>query len=117
MRIKINKVDQLFSKYVRLKAKNHCEYCGKYKEFGQLQTSHFWGRRNKSVRYDEENIAVLCFICHQRLGSNPEEHRAWFYKRLGDKRYRLLMLRANIPNRPDYKLIEMFLVAEIKKLE
>ena len=116
MKIKINKLDRLFSEYIRTRAKGICEYCGQRKSFKSLQTSHFWGRRNKSVRWDTENAAALDFYCHNILGENPEIHRDWFKNRLGDKGYQALMLRANKPQKPDFKLIEMELNLLIKEL-
>lgn len=61
MKIKITKLDKLFSKYIRSQHKT-CEYCGKWKDFEQLQTSHCFGRRYKNVRYDPDNVAALDFI-------------------------------------------------------
>ena len=107
MRIKINKLDILFSRYVRLKAKNHCEYCGKYKEFSQLQNAHCFGRRKQSVRYDERNTAALCFTCHRLIDENHEAKREFFMKRLGEKQYKALMVEAETPRKNDKVMIEL----------
>jgi len=93
VKIKLTKLDILFSRYIRLKADNHCEYCGEYKK--RLQTSHFHGRRKRVVRWDEDNVAALCFSCHLYLGENPQTHTEWFIQRLGSERFERLNIRAN----------------------
>ena len=86
MKIKIDKLDILFSRLIRLRADRHCEYCGKYKGFENLQCSHFIGRRKKATRYDPDNACGLCFSCHLHLGENPYEHNEFFKKQLGSDR-------------------------------
>ena len=115
MKIKRNQLDILFSRYIRLKGNGKCEYCGIKKDFEQLQCSHFYGRRKLSTRYEPDNVSCLCFSCHQRLGENPEEHRQFFMRRLGPKRYLSLMLQANTPKKIDKKLIELWLKKELEK--
>jgi hypothetical protein len=44
-------------------------------------------------------------------------HRDFMMNRLGEKRYNLLMIRANTPCRPDYALIRLWLTAALKKLK
>ena len=94
MKIRLDETDILFSKLIRLKADNHCEYCGKY--FKNLQCSHFFGRRRKSVRYDPDNASALCMSCHMYLGENPYAHTEWFKKRLGSERFEQLSIRNNM---------------------
>ena len=111
MKIKISALDRKFSLYIRGRAKWTCERC--HKKYSPptmaLHCSHFWGRARKSVRFDPENAASICHGCHVFLTSYPEEHRAWFLKRLGQNRYDALMLRANNPVKVDYTLVGMFL--------
>ncbi len=82
-----------------------------------LDCSHFYTRSFKSTRFDPDNAACFCKRCHDYMGKHPAEHDAWFLKRLGQKRFDLLTLRANTPQKVDEKLIEMWLKKEIKKLE
>lgn len=119
MRIRLDPLDILFSKYIRTKAGWRCEYCGtKYDPpTSALQTSHFHGRRKKTVRWDEQNCAALCFYCHQQFTENPLKHVEWFKKRLGDRRFDMLNLRANTHGKPDKKLIKLWLIQELKRLE
>jgi uncharacterized protein with PIN domain len=67
----INANDILFSLIVRLKGKR-CKKCGKYGEPKQdgmmidgLDCSHWHGRQNMILRYDEKNADCLCSGCHR----------------------------------------------------
>lgn len=103
--IKIDKYDAMFSLYVRARDKFTCQRCkSRYRPpkslerlnkglydlcnnpaFGDpmgLHCSHFWGRVNKSVRYEPLNCDACCFACHQHLGGNPQEFCEWKRERL-----------------------------------
>ena len=114
MKIKIDPLDVLFSRFVRLRAGGVCEYCEKPKK---LQCSHFHGRRKKSVRWDGGNAAGLCFSCHQYLGENPYVHTEWFKRHLGSEKFEALNIRANISWKPDRDKLEAELKDKIKLLE
>lgn len=107
MRIKLDKLDILFSKIVRQKADNHCEYCGKYTPIKKLQCSHYHGRRKRSVRWDFDNACAVCFGCHLFLGENPYAHTEFFKKRLGSDRFEQLNIRANTIGSPDKAKLEI----------
>lgn len=118
MRIRIDPLDVLFSKVIRLRAKGKCQRCLKPTEFGNLQAAHCWGRRKKSVRWDLDNALGLCFYCHRQIDSeDPDAKRDLFTKYLGEAGYKQLNQRANWPNlkKPDQKLIKMFLQKELEK--
>jgi hypothetical protein len=116
MKIKIDPLDSLFSKYIRLRAKGKCERCGKdYGGIKGLQCAHYHSRRKKSVRWDESNCVALCFGCHQHFHEEPEEFKAFMIKRLGT--LDLLDARARQIGKPDTALISMWLKQEIAKLE
>lgn len=109
MKIKRRKSDMLYSLYIRRKANWKCEACGKqYEEGAQgLHASHFWGRAAESVRFDDENVSAHCFSCHQKFTANPEMHRQWKIKQLGEERYKILMVRAHTTRKRDDKLQEI----------
>ncbi len=120
-KIRIDKLDALFSEYIRkraMKDTHGCERCLTWKQdYKELQCSHFFGRGQKSVRYDPDNAAGLCFGCHQYFGSHPLEHTEWFNSRLGDK-LDLLLARARVPARyMDKEAIRLYLEAKIKELD
>ena len=111
MKIKISSLDRMFSNWLRAEKNYTCERCLRRHSppTQAIHVSHFWGRAKKITRFDPENCAVLCFGCHQHFTAHPHEHREWFLKRLGEKKYNALMLRANTPKKPDYEMIRLWL--------
>ena len=96
MKIRLSQEDKLFSLYIRTRAKGYCEHCKKYFGIKKLQASHFIGRRNKAVRWDDENVSALCFRCHMVVFTeNPLIHTNWMKKKLGLRNFNKLVLRAN----------------------
>ena len=91
MRIKVDKNDTLFSIMVRERDKK-CMFCGKTKEQGYvLQASHFWGRGDKSNRFNPDNVDALCFRCHMENEANKQGfYKTWKLKQIGKKLYDLL---------------------------
>lgn len=118
MRIKIRPEDSLFSNYIRSRANWKCERC--LRQYTPptigLQNSHFHGRRKESVRFDPENCAALCFGCHRIMTEHPLIHVEWFKKRLGEKAFNALTLRANKTGKPDIEMVKLFCRTEIKNM-
>ena len=118
MKIKIDPLDTLFSQFIRQRAQGKCEKCKQPREMKALQCSHFHGRRKKSVRWDEDNASALDFHCHQYFTENPLEHTEWFKKRLGEKKFKDLNIRANIRvGMPDKKVLTLYYEQKIKEYE
>lgn len=113
MKIKLSKLDVLFSIVIRLRAKGRCEYCGKPAK--RLECSHFIGRRNRSVRWDMDNAASVDFSCHQYLDEHPYKHVEWFKKRLGSQRFEELNIRAETITKFSDKDIEA-MIEKYKKM-
>lgn len=117
MKIKIDKLDVLFSKVVRRRAianMGGCEYCG---ERRALQCSHFIGRRKRNTRYDLDNACGLCFSCHQYLDEHPYEHVAFWEKRLGTEKLEELVRKGNmIARNIDKDAIEKYLLRQLELL-
>jgi len=113
MKIKISPLDKLVARYVKLRDKV-CQRCG---GVSGLQTAHFHSRRKRSVRYDPDNVCLLCFGCHSYLDGNPIEKVEFFKQRLGDK-FDLLQARERVTYpKPDKKLIELYLKSKIQEVE
>jgi hypothetical protein len=113
MKICIDKLDQLFSQYIRLRDKV-CKRCGNSNTI--LQCAHFYGRAKRSVRWDPDNACALCFGCHRYLDSNPIQKIEFFINLLGEERLLHLMARARQTYpKPDRQAIEIWLRAEIRK--
>ncbi len=117
MKIRISALDKKFSHWIRwVRAKGKCERCSKQYQAPSmaLHCSHFHGRAKKSVRYDPSNCQALCYGCHVYLGSRPVEHYDFMLKKLGQKQFDLLSIRANTHGMPDLKLISLWLDTESK---
>jgi len=99
LKLKRDKYDKATSDLIRAIANWSCERCGSYFPEGHrqgLHCSHYYGRSRSSTRYDLENTDSLCYGCHQLFGSDDREaYRVFKIKKLGQKRFDLLMLRAN----------------------
>lgn len=49
-----------------------CEICGRSKEQGwAIHHHHFIGRKHTSTRWLNENIFVVCYLCHQKFENDP----------------------------------------------
>ena len=103
MKIRIDKADSLFSKWIRTRDGWTCQRClTKYPVGSQgLHNSHFYGRGHENTRFEPDNCQALCFGCHQYLGSNPNDHRDFMLKKLGQKRFDTLQLQANTYKKKD----------------
>ena len=117
-RIKVRKVDSLFSNYIRDKNNFTCERCGRRHEWGSqgIHASHFIGRSNEAVRFDEENVRVLCHGCHSYFHKNPQSHVDWMKHKLGEAGYNKLVIRANQYIKRDDKLQKIILDRLIEEL-
>lgn len=94
-KVRLDPADIAFSKYVRTKANWKCVRCGHPATGQGLHCAHFQARRKESVRFDEENVDALCAGCHWHFTHNYNEHKEWKLEQLGQKKYDLLILRAN----------------------
>lgn len=102
-----------------------CENCGKFcgedNEFGKLEAAHYHGRRKESVRFDEDNVNSLCFSCHQRFHKDTTLHTAFMKRKLGQRGYDLLQIRANTPLRGTKQMqddmVKLFCREELKRLD
>lgn len=115
MRIKVSKLDILFSRFIRLKAGGICEYCGQAKK--RLETSHFISRRYRATRWLELNACAVCFSCHRYLDEHPYKHTAFWEKRIGTEAVEQLHILADtIKAKIDEDALMVNLKEEIKLL-
>ncbi len=123
MKVRINKLDVVFSQLVRSRVNFTCEKCGKYfpeDSRGGLHCSHFFGRSRHSVRWAPSNAAAHCHGCHTYLGANPIEFTEWIKAHLGQQRYDLLRVEANTPKRwKTHEKEELYqeMKAELERME
>ena len=122
MKVRRDKLDRVFSEYIRTRDRWTCQVCFRYfppDEKGKLQCSHFHSRRKQSVRFDESNACSKCFSCHQRLGENPLEFAAFIEARLGKRETELLNVRANQivkRSKKDKEALYLDLKADLERL-
>ena len=104
--VRIDPADKYFSLYIRYRDNWLCQRClTQYAPVtNALHASHFWGRARESTRFDPVNVAAHCHGCHSFLTANPEEHRVWKLKQIGQEEYDKLMLRAHATAQKDRKL-------------
>ena len=65
------KLDIAWSKLVKLRASNKCEYCGKT---SYLNSHHIYSRSKRSVRWDVKNGICLC-VGHHTFSSTFSAHK------------------------------------------
>ena len=116
--IKIDPADRVFSEFIRLRDKQ-CVRCGRRgtgpKGIIGLQASHYFGRANRSTRFDSENCDALCMGCHQMWGSTDREgYRAFKVKQLGEWGFQRLIVRSNLIQKKDKKM-ELIVAKELLK--
>lgn len=119
MKIKRDKLDELFSEYIRKRSGGFCQRCGKSYEWKRLQACHLHSRRKYTTRWLEINAIACCFGCHQYLDSHPQEKIDFARKLLGDDEYDRLYVLANMTTKQspiDYKMVELYLREQIKRL-
>ena len=115
---KVRPVDTLYSSYLRTKRGWKCEKCGKdcsdNKQY--LTVSHFHGRRKESVRFDDENVSVLCRKCHFYFEEHKEDYKKWLISIIGERRFDILTLTANTTAKKDDEGMRIVLKKLIKDL-
>lgn len=102
MKIKLDKIDKVFSLLVRTRAGWRCQRCQKFYPEGQrqgLHCSHIFGRAKKSTRWSEKNCVAHCHGCHAYLTANPVEFTEWARAHLGEDAFNKLRVQANQPTR------------------
>jgi hypothetical protein len=108
--IKIDKADQVFSQYIRLRDKKCCR-CGSPVRLNNEglpishACSHYWSRRHEGTRFEPDNGDCLCYPCHEIWGHGDEkdDYKAFKIKQLGEKRFKTLMIQANTYHKKDRK--------------
>ena len=118
--MKRDSLDALFSTYIRARAKQTCERCGKTyppKSRG-LHCAHVFSRGKQCVRFEPINAVCLCRGCHVYFDQHKEsQFYPWYIAKYGQAQFDLLRLRANLPKKPDRIAIAIQLRFLIKELE
>lgn len=91
------KLDDIWSKLVKVRANNMCEYCGKQ---STLNSHHIFSRSNMSVRWLPSNGVCLC-VAHHTFSSKfsahkcPVEFTIWLTEKKGQNFIDTLRIKAN----------------------
>jgi hypothetical protein len=141
MKIRIDKLDKLFSEYIRKRAiirAGGCERgallglsCGcktdlvredgsVFPAWKRLECAHYEGRGRKRLRYFEDNALGLCHGCHQDIDAYPSSKETLFLNILGSEAFERLKIQAEITTKSspiDKGLIELYLKQKIKELD
>lgn len=122
----------IFSEYIRKRALARvggCERCRNPKydttredgttrpAYMQLQASHFYGRGNKCVKWDEDNAVGLCGGCHTHFHGHPREFDHWFQNHVGEITYNWLLGRLRRRARPDVAMLMLYFRHKIRELD
>ena len=120
MKVKERKTDKLFRQYIRKRDNFTCQRCQReYPDGGRgLHVSHYWGRARENTRFDPENCIALCYGCHMIWGHGDGrgDYVSFMKKRLGDKGYDLLQVRAYAYKKRDDKLDEIVIRELLKEV-
>lgn len=116
-KMKRRNTDILWTKYIKLRDKGICQYNFKCFRNEGSDVSHFHGRRKESVRFDDENSDLACRVCHNFVHTAEGARRLeeWKREQLGDRRFNLLLLRANLPEKRDDYLTKLRIQELLKK--
>lgn len=120
MTIKVDKLDALFSRFIRLRAGGYCQRCKKLLGMRSrgLHCAHYFSRGKKSVRWDKDNCASFCYGCHVYLDHHPLEKAEFFLELLGLKRFNELAKRAEtLFPKPDKEALTEYYTQKVKELE
>jgi len=97
----INKLDKVFSLYIRLRDSNangyfFCISCGRMKAWSHADCGHYFSRARMNTRYDEKNCNAECSYCNRMSADHLDGYQANLMKKIGEKEFDLLRVRSNM---------------------
>ena len=95
----IKKLDDLWAKKIKERDKFTCQRCKSQSK--RLNACHFYGRRNKTLRWDLDDGVTLCVGCHFWAHSNPAEFTEWFKEWAGEETFERLQTKKNNKTKTD----------------
>lgn len=103
----IKQLDALAREIVRERDKMKCRMCGKTTF---LQCAHVYSRAKRSVRWDLDNLFLLCAGCHMNIAhKDPIGFAEWVKSQLGDKKFNDLKMRAHQVSKIDLQCVKLYL--------
>ena len=120
-----DKLDAIFSKYIRLKYSDdrgncRCISCGKVFPWKEIQCGHYMSRRYMSTRFSEDNCRPQCVACNIFNQGNIQMYRRVLIKQIGEQRVDLIEVRARQETKNwslfEYQAMIDFYQKEVNKL-
>lgn len=110
-------MDNQWSRIVKIRGGNKCEYCGKTEG---LNSHHLFSRTNMNTRWDVENGICVC-VSHHIWGNfsahkSPIEFIEWLKTKRSEEWYTDLRKRASEIYKPDYLKVKEKLNQEEERL-
>lgn len=82
----VKKLDDIIREKVRERDNNRCVWCGKYVQGFDSQVSHVIPKgRCTYLKWDMQNVKLLCAFCHNELWHRRAEGRKWFDKKFPER--------------------------------
>lgn len=107
-RTKINALDRVFSKYIRLRDSKDdmfiCCSCGRMMPYEQADAGHFINRRWMAVRWDERNVHAQCRSCNRFDEGNNIGYTRFMQRTYGDDMIDILLSKKISHKWSDYEL-------------
>jgi hypothetical protein len=94
-KIKKNHIDRLWMIFIKLRAQEKCEYCGKTEH---LNSHHIFSRSNMGMRWDIDNGVCLC-VGHHVFGlfsahKAPLDFAEWLKEKRGNEWFERLRVKS-----------------------
>jgi uncharacterized C2H2 Zn-finger protein len=94
----IDKLDRIFSKYIRLRDADdngycRCISCGKVFHWKDGDAGHYINRKHMSVRWDEMNVHAQCRACNRFDEGNGPGYTQGLMKKYGPEVLDLLLYK------------------------
>lgn len=95
----IEKLDRIFSVYIRIKYSDdrgycRCISCGKIHHWKDIQCGHYMSRRYMSTRWSEDNCRPQDVACNIFNQGAIQAYRVALVKQIGEQRVNLIEARA-----------------------
>ncbi len=84
MKVRLRKLDIVFSRLVRERSNYYCENCCTNKREGFLDCAHIMGRRSVALRWHPRNATSLCRPCHMFFTEHPFDFSDWCKDQFGE---------------------------------
>lgn len=97
----IHKLDDVFSKYIRLRDTMHngyfrCISCGRVLPYEQADAGHFHSRTHMNTRFDERNVHAECRFCNRFSADHLIKYQENLIHKIGQREFDLLNVRAHM---------------------